>query len=360
MRQTRKIIHIDMDAFFASVEQRDQPRLRGRPVIVGGLPDRRGVVAAASYEAREFGIHSAMSSARAARLCPDAVFVRPRFEAYRRESSRIRDILRRYTALVEPLSLDEAYLDVSACDRCQGSATLIARDIKRHIHAETGLRASAGVSYNKFLAKIASDMDKPDGLYLITPAQGPGFIARLPVRKFHGVGKATARKMQALGLRTGADLRRWSQEDLLLRFGKLGRFYYLIARGIDERPVRPERVRKSVGCEKTFVTDRLGVAACLEELQPLAERLGALLREKELAARTLTLKVKYHDFTQITRSRTQEHGYARVEEIHQLLPGLLARTGVAERAVRLLGLTASGLQPWMDEDPVSQLPLFAR
>ena len=360
LNTTRKIIHIDMDAFFASVEQRDKPELRGRPVIVGGLPDRRGVVAAASYEVREFGVHSAMSSARAMRLCPEAVFVRPRFEAYRRESEFIRAIFRRYTALVEPLSLDEAYLDVSDCEQCQGSATLIARDIKRRIFAETGLRASAGVSYNKFLAKIASDMDKPDGLYLIPPEQGPGFIAKLPVHKFHGVGKATARKMQALGIHTGRDLRQWSLDDLLTRFGKVGRFYYLIVRGIDERPVRPERVRKSVGCEKTFLEDLHGVAACLRELRPLADRLETLLREKALAARTLTLKVKYHDFVQITRSQTLEDGYTRAQEIGVLLPGLLARTGVAERAVRLLGLTASGLQACVDEDPISQLPLFAQ
>jgi len=349
-----------MDAFFASVEQRDQPELRGRPVIVGGLPDRRGVVAAASYEAREFGIHSAMSSTRAARLCPAAVFVRPRFDAYRRESERIRAIFRRYTDLVEPLSLDEAYLDVSECDQCQGSATLIALEIKRHILAETGLNASAGVSYNKFLAKIASDMDKPDGLYLITPEQGQGFIAGLPVRKFHGVGKATARKMQALGIHTGGDLRRWSLEDLLTRFGKVGRFYYLIARGIDERPVRPERVRKSVGCEKTFLEDLHGRAACLEALRPLAERLERLLREKGLVARTLTLKIKYHDFRQITRSQTVADSYGQVEDIIALLPGLLARTEVAQRAVRLLGLSASGLQPLVEEDPLSQLPLFAQ
>jgi len=210
--ENRKIIHIDMDAFFASVEQRDHPEYQGKPVIVGGLPDKRGVVAACSYEARQFGIHSAMPSSTAYRLCPNAIFLRPRIDNYRKVSIKIQSIFKRYTDLVEPLSLDEAYLDVTECTEFQGSATLIARSIKKTIKEETDLTASAGVSYNKFLAKIASDMDKPDGLYLITPEQGAGFVEQLPVRKFHGIGKATEAKMKALGINCGADLRLWKEK----------------------------------------------------------------------------------------------------------------------------------------------------
>ncbi len=342
---TRKIIHIDMDAFYASVEQRDDPSLRGRPLVVGGAPDSRGVVATASYEARRFGIHSAMPSSRAARLCPEAVFVRPRFEVYRAESRRIQAIFRRYTGLVEPLSLDEAYLDVTDCKACRGSATLIAKQIKHEIRETTGLTASAGISYNKFLAKLASDLDKPDGLHLITPDAGPAFIAELPVGRFHGVGPATEAKMKSLGIHTGADLARWSLEELQAAFGKSGAFYYGIARGIDERPVRPTRERKSYGSETTFARDLRQRGAMLAALKPLAAEVLEGLAKKQLAATTLTLKVKYHDFQQVTRAYTSPYPLQDLATIMKLLEALLDRTEADKKPVRLLGVTASGLQP---------------
>lgn len=352
----RKIIHVDMDAFYASVEQRDDPRLRGRPVVVGGSPDSRGVVAAASYEARRFGIHSAMPAARARRLCPEAVFLRPRFDAYRAESRRIHGVFRRYTELVEPLSLDEAYLDVSAAEACRGSATLIARRIKEEIKAATGLTASAGVSYNKFLAKLASDLDKPDGLHLITPEQGPGFVAGLEVGRFHGVGRATERRLHELGIRTGADLLPWSLEELEAALGKRGAFFHDIARGIDQRPVQPVRERKSLGSETTFARDLADPEAMLAALRPLAEEVLEGLRGKQLRAQTLTLKVKYHDFTQITRAWSDERGFERIEPVMAVLAVLLERTEAHHRPVRLLGVTASGLRPRTRGE--EQLPLF--
>ena len=352
----RKIIHVDMDAFYAAVEQRDDPVLRGRPVVVGGPPESRGVVATASYEARRFGIHSAMASARAYRLCPDAVFLRPRFAAYKAESQRIRAIFRRYTALVEPLSLDEAYLDVTNCRTCHGSATLIARRIKEEILTETGLTASAGVSYNKFLAKLASDIDKPDGLHVIEPDQGPAFVAELPIGRFHGVGPATERKMHRHGIRTGADLAQWSLEALVSTFGKSGAFYYHIARGIDERPVRPTRERKSIGSETTFAKDLSDTDAMLAALRPLAAEVLESLAAKQLVARTWTLKVKYHDFRQVTRAQSCIYPPRALDEIMPLLANLLDRTAAGERAVRLLGVTASALSAHT-ESP-DQLPLL--
>lgn len=352
----RKIIHVDMDAFYAAVEQRDDPVLRGRPVVVGGPPESRGVVATASYEARRFGIHSAMASARAYRLCPDAVFLRPRFAAYKAESQRIRAIFHRYTALVEPLSLDEAYLDVTDCRACHGSATLIARRIKEEILTETGLTASAGVSYNKFLAKLASDIDKPDGLHVIEPDQGPAFVAELPIGRFHGVGPATERKMHRHGIRTGADLAQWSLEALVSTFGKSGAFYYHIARGIDERPVRPTRERKSIGSETTFAKDLSDTDAMLAALRPLAAEVLESLAAKQLVARTWTLKVKYHDFRQVTRAQSCIYPPRALDEIMPLLANLLDRTAARERAVRLLGVTASALSAHT-ESP-DQLPLL--
>ena len=252
---SRKIIHVDMDAFYAAVEQRDDPRLRGRPVVVGGDPRGRGVVATASYEARRFGIRSAMPCAHAWRLCPQALFVRPRFEVYQSVSQQIRAVFARYTELIEPVGLDEAYLDVSGVGVCRGSATLIARDLKIAVRAATGLVASAGVSYNKFLAKIASDLDKPDGLAVITPEQGPAFIAKLPIGRFHGIGRATEQKMLALGIATGADLGAWSEARLVEHFGKAGHWYAQLARGEDDRPVCAQRVRKSLGAETTYARE---------------------------------------------------------------------------------------------------------
>ena len=265
----RKIIHIDMDAFFASVEQRDFPELQGKPVIVGGQPHSRGVVAACSYEARKFGIHSAMPSSQAFRLCPDAVFVKPRFDAYRQASSIIREIFYSFTDLVEPPSLDEAYLDVSHCTKHNGSATLIAQNIVTIIQQQTSLTASAGISYNKFLAKIASDINKPNGLYLITPKQGEAFIENLPIRKFHGIGKATEAKMTKLGIRNGKELKQASLQCLREYFGKAGLHYYQIARGIDPRPVKTNRPNKSIGIETTFEQDIFDKKVILKLLHQL-------------------------------------------------------------------------------------------
>ncbi|MFW6020895.1 MAG: DNA polymerase IV [Guyparkeria sp.] len=341
----RKIIHVDMDAFYASVEQRDRPELRGRPVVVGGDPAGRGVVAAASYEARRFGIHSAMPAARAARACPDVVFLRPRFDVYRAISRQIHAVFRRYTDCIEPLSLDEAYLDVTDSPACRGSATLMAREIKAAIREETGLIASAGVSFNKFLAKLASDVDKPDGLYLIEPEAAPGFIESLPVGDFHGVGPATERRMKARGIHTGGDLRGHELHDLVEWFGKAGRYYHQIARGIDERPVRSRRERKSLGHETTYPNDLFDRETVEAALPPLAERVARDLAARELAARTVTLKVKYVDFVQITRRRTFTRSLWTADELLGALPGLLDDTEVGRRPIRLLGVTCSGLEP---------------
>ena len=293
-----------MDAFFAAVEQRDFPEYQNKPVIVGGKPESRGVVATCSYEARQYGIHSAMPSSQAYRLCPQAIFLKPRFEAYKEASSIIRQIFSCYTELFEPLSLDEAYLDVSNNTSYQGSATFIAKDIKRNILQKTGLVASAGVSYNKFLAKIASDMDKPDGLYLITPEQGVAFVEKLGVGKFHGIGKATEKKMNALGIKTGNDLKNESLPFLLQNFGKAGQHYYNISRAIDHRPVNNHRSSKSVGVETTFQVDIKDREHVLQHLHQLLIKALKKLDDKKMTAQTVTIKIKYHDFVQITRSRT--------------------------------------------------------
>ncbi|HXH01875.1 MAG TPA: DNA polymerase IV [Candidatus Competibacteraceae bacterium] len=357
MAQQRKIIHIDMDAFYAAVEQRDFPKYRGKPVVVGGDPHGRGVVATASYEARRYGIHSAMPAAHAYRLCPQAVFLRPRFEVYRQVSREIQAILRQFSERIEPLSLDEAYLGVTDCDLCHGSATLMARQIKRLIREKTQLSASAGVSYNKFLAKLASDQNKPDGLCVITPEEGPAFIQRLPIGKFHGVGKATEARMKALGIHTGADLLVWPLERLVQHFGKVGAFYYQLARGIDERPVESARVRKSLGAETTFAEDLSDSAEMLEQLRALTAEVAADLAKRCLAGRTLTIKVKYDNFEQVTRSHTFPRPLSRVEDMVPHLPDLLARTEAGRRRVRLLGVTVSGFDE-EEERGWRQLALF--
>lgn len=333
-----------MDAFYASVEQRDNPELRGKPVIVGGQPNSRGVVAACSYEARVFGIHSAMPSSRAYRLCPEAIFVKGRFDAYREASRQLHEIFHEYTELIEPLSLDEAYLDVTHCLQCQGSATLIAMEIKQKVRERMNLVASAGVSYNKFLAKIASDMDKPDGLYVIRPEQAESFIASLPVRKFHGVGKATELKMHKHGIQIGADLRTWSEADLGSVFGKSGSYYYRIARGVDERPVRADRIRKSIGKENTFADDLIDLAEIRQRLSDIAEQIAALLAKREILAKTLTLKVKYNDFTQITRAYSYKSYFRLAEEMMEMVPALMGKTELGQRPCRLLGLSVSSLR----------------
>lgn len=343
-RVVRKIIHIDMDAFYAAVEQRDFPKYRGKPVVVGGSPDSRGVVATASYEARRFGIHSAMPASRAYRLCPQAIFVRPRFEVYRQVSLDIQQVLGRYSERIEPLSLDEAYLDVTGSTLHQGSATRIAASIKADVHRATSLTASAGVSYNKFLAKLASDMNKPDGLTVITPEQGPAFIQALPIGRFHGIGRATEAKMNAVGIHTGADLLTWSPERLTETFGKAGLYYHGLAQGIDERPVESHRERKSMGAETTFGEDLDAVSDMIAALRRLAAEVAEDLGKRKMAGRTVTIKVKYDDFEQITRSQTLPSPVATYRDIEPWLMPLLSRTDAGKRKVRLLGVTVSGFE----------------
>lgn len=338
----RKIIHIDMDAFFASVEQRDNPQLRGRPVAVGGGSDR-GVVAAASYEARRFGVRSAMASAKARRLCPDLIFVPHRFDVYRSVSRQIREIFARYTPIIQPLSLDEAYLDVTENLMGLSSATAIAEAIRSAIQAETGLTASAGVSYNKFLAKIASDQNKPDGICVIPPHQGADFVAALPVRKFHGVGPATAGKMQRLGLIIGADVRAQSLEFLETHFGKAGRYYYWVSRGIDDRPVNPNQERKSIGSETTFFPDLATPDQCLEALKPLIDTVAKHCRERGISGRTVTLKLRTADFRTVTRSRSTGLPVASADDILAAVRLLLTTLVPLNQGVRLLGVTLSNL-----------------
>jgi DNA polymerase-4 len=336
----RRIIHVDMDAFYASVEQRDDPALRGLPVAVGS-PRERGVVAAASYEARKFGVRSAMASVTARRKCPELVFVPPRFDVYRAVSRQIHAVFERYTSLIQPLSLDEAHLDVTAPLIDLGSATAIAREIKRLIREETGLTASAGVSYNKFLAKLASDYRKPDGLFVITPRMGPAFVETLPVGRFHGVGPATAAKMNELGIYTGADLRGQTREFLATRFGKAGDYYYAAARGEDDRPVIADGKRKSIGAETTLARDLTVWNEVAPVLAPLFARIWIACRKSDLVARTVTVKVKYADFQQITRSRSVADGIDTQADLEELGFDLLRPLFPPARGVRLLGVTLS-------------------
>jgi len=338
----RKIIHIDMDAFYASVEQRDNPELRGKPVAVGGA-QARGVVAAASYEARKFGVHSAMPSVTAKRKCPDLVFVAPRFDAYKAVSLEIRQIFAEYTPIIEPLSLDEAYLDVTENLKGIGSATIIAEEIRGRIRAETQLTASAGVSYNKFLAKLASDYRKPDGLFVITPAMGPEFVQTLPVRKFHGVGPASAAKMARLGIATGLDLKGQTLAMLQQHFGKAGSYYYWAARGVDERPVRADRIRKSVGAENTFPADLFTYEAARDELREIIDKVWRYCESSGVRGRTVTLKVKFSNFRQITRSRTGQVQIGTRGELEELGHELLGPLFPIARGIRLLGLSLSSL-----------------
>ena len=341
MNDPRKIIHVDMDAFYASVEQRDNPELRGKPVAVGG--GVRGVVTAASYEARRYGVYSAMPSVTAKRRCPDLIFVKPRFDAYRAVSEQIRAIFADYTPLVEPLSLDEAYLDVTQDLKGIGIATIIAEEIRVRIRAETGLTASAGVSYNKFLAKLASDQNKPDGLCVIPPAKGEAFVAGLPVKRFHGVGPKTAQKMARLGIVTGADLRAQSLAFLTHNFGSAGEYYYSLARAICHRQVKPNRPWKSIGAEDTFLEDLTDEAALCAELDRISQTVWRRIAEKEIAGRTVTLKVKYQDFRLCTRARSLDRAVAGREEFLAIGCALLHGLMPAEKGIRLLGLTLSNL-----------------
>jgi DNA polymerase-4 len=338
----RKIIHVDMDAFYASVEQRDNPDLRGKPVAVGGS-SKRGVVAAASYEARAFGVRSAMPSVTAQRQCPDLIFVKPRFEAYKAVSRQIRDIFARHTDLIQPLSLDEAYLDVTHDKQGIGSAVKIAKAIRTAIRDETGLTASAGVSYNKFIAKLASDQNKPDGMCVILPDQGPEFVASLPVRRFHGVGPRTAEKMAKLGVNTGADLAQKDENWLAQHFGSWGEYLFWAARGIDHRPVIANAVRKSIGAESTYFDDKRSVPELRDALEEIVDLVWGRIERSQAQGRTLVLKARYSDFRTITRSRTVGQALTDRAAIAQLGHALLDQILPVEMGVRLLGLTLSGL-----------------
>lgn len=344
----RKIIHIDMDAFYASIEQRDNPEFRGKPVAVG-YGEKRGVVAAASYEARKYGVHSAMPSVTALRKCLHIIFVMPRFDVYRSVSNQIMQIFLEYTDKVEPLSLDEAFLDVTVNHKGIRSATLIAREIKQKIFNRTRLTASAGVSYNKFLAKIASDYKKPDGLFVIEPEKAEAFVEKLPTDKFFGVGKVTAARMAELGIRTGYDLKQWSEIDLVREFGKAGIAYYHFARGEDDREVESERVRKSLGAEETFSEDLGEVVDMLGALDQITREVCRRAEKRKFLAKTLTLKIKYADFTIITRSKTVNYYIKTYRELFELGTELLLQVNnLEEKKIRLMGLTLKNA----DAEPV--------
>ncbi|HKY80185.1 MAG TPA: DNA polymerase IV [Sphingobium sp.] len=353
----RKIIHIDMDAFYASVEQRDDPTLRGKPIAIGG-GGPRGVVATASYEARVFGVKSAMPGARARRLCPDLLFVKPRFEVYRAVSAHVREIFARFTDMIQPLSLDEAYLDVTANKPGIASATHVAEEIRRMIREETGLTASAGVSYNKLIAKLASDQNKPDGICVVRPVEGADFMARMPVRRIHGVGPVTARRMQALGIETGSDLRARDLSFLQQHFGSSAAFYYRAARGEDDRPVHARQERKSVSVEDTFFDDISTEEALEAEIDRIAQSLWGRIEKSGAYGRTVVLKVKFADFRIITRSRS----FATAVRS----PALLAETGRAllqaqlplRMGARLLGLGIHNLDQDEAADAGEQLSLL--
>lgn len=338
----RKIIHVDMDAFYASVEQRDDPSLRGRPVAVGHAA-KRGVVAAASYEARKFGVRSAMPSTTALRQCSELVFVPPRFDVYRAVSSQIRRIFEDYTMLIEPLSLDEAYLDVTKNLRGIPTASATAKEIRARILAETGLTASAGISYNKFLAKLASDHRKPNGQFVITPDKGPAFVEALAVGKFHGVGPVTADKMKSLGIHTGADLRAQPLAFLQEQFGKSGAWYYAIARGEDDRPVRPDRQRKSSGSETTFREDLTSETDIEAGIRAMADDVWAWCEKHQVFGQTVTVKIKFSDFRHITRSRTLASPVATAEQLHEVCIALARSVYPVQLGVRLVGVSISKL-----------------
>lgn len=348
----RKIIHIDMDAFYASVEQLDDPTLRGKPVAVGGN-SKRGVVAAASYEARKFGVKSAMPSAKAAMLCPNLVFVYPRFPRYKELSGQIREVFFEYTDLVEPLSLDEAYLDVTENKIGLNSATLIAKEIKEKIKERTGLIASAGISYNKFLAKTASDMDKPDGLYVILPNEAEEFVSTLPVHRFHGIGKVTAEKMVKAGIFTGKELRMKSLDDLTLRYGKSGKYYFNISRGIDHRKVQPSRETKSISAERTFEENIYNLSEVLKEIDRIAGISFVRYQKNKERGYTITIKIKYGDFKQITRSHTMDEPILSEEIYKENALNLMNEELMNDQGIRLIGV---GISNFKKEERIEETP----
>ena len=351
----RKIIHVDMDAFFGSVEQRDHPSWRGRPVIVGGNPHRRGVVSAASYEARRYGIHSAMPGCKAFELCPHGIFVKPRMSRYAEESRAIFAIFRSFSPLVEGVSIDEAYLDVTENYLNTPSATLVAMAIRKRIYDERGLTASAGVSYNKFLAKMASERRKPDGLSVITPQAAREFLDQLEIGKFHGIGKVTAAKFRKMGVRCGADLLQLPRELLEAHFGKVGDFYYDIVRGVDNRPVETSSERKSLGRETTFQEDVADIATVKRVIGELSQRVSDLLKERGLAGKTVTLKLRYENFQTLTRAISGNTFICERDEIEPLALTALEKVDLAGRKVRLLGITVSNF--FRDEEVAAPLQL---
>ena len=352
----RKIIHIDMDAFYASIEQRDDPTLRGRPVVVGS-PAARGVIAAASYEARKFGVRSAMPSSTALRKCPDLVFVPHRMEVYKAVSRQIHGIFEGYTDLIEPLSLDEAYLDVTANRAGLPTATETARAIRSRILEETGLTASAGISYNKFLAKMASDQNKPNGQFLVAPGQGEAFVKTLPIGRFYGVGEVTEAKMKSLGIQTGEDLHRQSLEFLQHHFRRSGPWFYGIARGVDDRPVNPDRERKSSGSETTFETDLLDTVQIEAEVAALADKVFAWCQKAGAFGRTATVKIKYADFQQATRSRSLAGAIGDASTLRGLAQDLVRSVFPLRAGVRLLGVTVSNFEASAGETRTVQTAL---
>jgi len=346
-----RIAHVDCDAFYASVEKRDRPAIRHQPVIVGH-PGGRGVVTTACYIARRFGVRSAMPMFKALAACPDAVVIPPDMAKYKAVSAQIRDIFLTATPVIEPVSLDEAYLDLSEQHRHEGptAASALAR-IAQRVEREVGITVSIGLAPNKFLAKLASDHRKPDGLFVITPRMGPGFVEELPVGRFHGIGPATAARMNALGIETGHDLRQRDEAFLRQHFGKSGTFYYWIARGIDHRPVRPDRVRKSVGAENTFMSDLFTLEAATEALRPVIEKLWRHIETAGIRGRTVTLKVKFADFTQITRARSAAQPVRSLAELEETSLALLAPIFPAPKGIRLLGVTLSSLDMGEVEEP---------
>ncbi|PID28489.1 MAG: DNA polymerase IV [Candidatus Cloacimonadota bacterium] len=357
--ESRKIIHVDMDAFFASVEIRDNPALRGKPVVVGGKPDGRGVVSTCSYEARKYGISSAMPCSLAYRLCPDAVFLRPRFEVYRSISMTVRQIFYEYTDLVEPVASDEAYLDVTENKFNIPYAVTIAGEIRKKIFEKTGLTASAGVSYNKFLAKIASDLNKPNGLTVITPDKAECFLDSLPIGKFHGIGKVTEKKMNRIGIKNGAELRRRSVKELIRHFGKAGYYYYNAVRGIDERKVIASRERKSVGKETTFLHDTDNMNVFIEFLSATADKISQKMRENNIKGKTLTVKMKYDNFEQATRSVTLDYCFNEEKIIFDCAVSVFSDSYQRKRKLRLLGLSISNLLSSEKESSAQMiLPFF--
>ncbi|MGB1040683.1 MAG: DNA polymerase IV [Flavobacteriales bacterium] len=342
IKQIRKIIHVDMDAFYASVEQLDNPELRGKPIAVGG--GERGVVSAASYEARKYGVKSAMASKIAAKNCPHLIFVKPRFHRYKEISSKIREIFSRYTDLIEPLSLDEAYLDVTDNKMNEFFATQIAIDIRKNIEEELGLTASAGVSFNKFLAKIASDENKPNGITVITPEKAPEFVDQLPIQRFFGIGKVTAAKMMSNGIFTGKDLKSKRLDELIKFYGKSGNYYYQMVRLNDHRRVNPNRIRKSIGVEHTYYEDIRESKKIYKKLDELAEELAKRMNRSNAKGRTLTVKIKYNDFTQQTKSMTFDHYISKKLNLMDGWKIILDESFRVKKPIRLLGLSVSNLK----------------